>query len=237
MRSIGSIIAENRKKNKLTQPMLAKKLADCGINISHKTICAWEKDLSEPPISTFLTICRMLDVPDIYEACFGENPFDPASKLNKQGRDKMAEYAELLIASGKYEKAAPEEPAKVIPFVHRRLKLFDIRVSAGTGNFLDSDSFRWKEVGENVPKEADFGVTISGNSMEPQYRNKQIVWVQQTERLESGDIGIFYLNGNAYCKKLQDDENGLFLISLNPEYAPMKISGTDDFRIFGRVLN
>ncbi len=237
MRSIGSIIAENRKKNKLTQPMLAKKLADCGIIISHKTICAWEKDLSEPPISTFLTICRMLDVPDIYEACFGENPFDPASKLNKQGRDKIAEYAELLIASGKYEKAAPEEPAKVIPFVHRRLKLFDIRVSAGTGNFLDSDSFRWKEVGGNVPKEADFGVTISGNSMEPQYRNKQIVWVQQTERLESGDIGIFYLNGNAYCKKLQDDENGLFLISLNPEYAPMKITRTDDFRIFGRVLN
>lgn len=237
MRSIGSIIAENRKKNKLTQPMLAKKLADCGINISHKTICAWEKDLSEPPISTFLTICRMLDVPDIYEACFGENPFDPASKLNKQGRDKIAEYAELLIASGKYEKAAPEEPAKVIPFVHRRLKLFDIRVSAGTGNFLDSDSFRWKEVGENVPKEADFGVTISGNSMEPQYRNKQIVWVQQTERLESGDIGIFYLNGNAYCKKLQDDENGLYLVSLNEKYAPIQVSMQDDYRIFGRVLN
>ena len=64
--------------------------------------------------------------------------------------------------------------------------------------------------------------------MEPQYRNKQIVWVQQTDHLESGDIGIFYLNGNAYCKKLQDDENGLFLISLNPEYAPMKITETDE---------
>ncbi|MCR5128549.1 MAG: LexA family transcriptional regulator [Lachnospiraceae bacterium] len=236
MGSIGSIIAENRKKNKLTQPMLAKKLEDYGIHISHKTICAWEKDLAEPPIGTFLTICKMFNVPDIYEAYFGENPFDPASKLNRQGREKMAEYAELLIASGKFDKKEPE-PLNVIPFVHRRLKLFDIRVSAGTGNFLDSDSFRWKEVGENVPKEADFGVTISGDSMEPQYRNKQIVWVQQTERLENGDIGIFYLNGNAYCKKLQDDENGLYLISLNEKYAPMKVAGTDDFRIFGRILN
>ena len=68
---------------------------------------------------------------------------------------------------------------QIIPFVRRRLKLFDIKVSAGTGNFLDSASYTWKEVGEEVPKEADFGVQITGDSMEPQYKDKQIIWIHQ----------------------------------------------------------
>ncbi len=230
----GQIIANNRNKMKLTQPMLAEKLAERGIKVSYKTISGWEKGQAEPGIGTFLEICRILEVPDIYEAFFGTNPFDPASKLNDKGREKMNEYAELLIASHKFDKNAP---AEVIPIVRRRLKLFDIKVSAGTGNFLDSDSYSWKEVGDEVPKEADFGVTISGDSMEPRYRNKQTVWIQQLTELKSGEIGIFYLEGNAYCKKLKHDEDGLFLISLNEKYAPIKVKESDDFKTFGRVLN
>ena len=83
----------------------------------------------------------------------------------------------------------------------------------------------------------DFGVRISGNSMEPQYLDKQIIWIQQTENLTDGEIGIFLLNGNAYCKKYQNNSKGTALISLNPAYAPMPIRETDDFICFGRVLN
>jgi len=42
------------------------------------------------------------------------------------------------------------------------------------------------EVGNEVAPEADFGIRIHGDSMEPRYINGQIVWVQQTEELESG---------------------------------------------------
>ena len=80
-------------------------------------------------------------------------------------------------------------------------------------------------------------MTISGDSMEPRYRNKQTVWVQQLTELKSGEIGIFYLEGNTYCKKLKNDEDGLFLISLNEKYAPIKVKESDDFKTFGRVLN
>ena len=121
--------------------------------------------------------------------------------------------------------------------VARRLKIFDTRVSAGTGNFLAGDSYTWKEVGEEVPRNADYGVQITGNSMEPRYKDKQIVWVHQQSTLSNGEIGIFYLNGEAFCKKLQDEGDGPVLISLNEEYSPKFVKETDEFMIFGKVLS
>ena len=54
-------------------------------------------------------------------------------------------------------------------------------VSAGTGKFLDNDSYEEVEVGPEVPETADFGVRISGDSMMPRYLDKQIVWIQKTD--------------------------------------------------------
>ena len=109
--------------------------------------------------------------------------------------------------------------------------------SAGTGEFLDDENFEIIEVGEEVPEAADFGLALNGDSMEPRYHDKQAVWVQKTDTLDSGEIGIFYLDGMTYCKQLKKDSDGLFLISLNSKYEPIKISEENDFRVFGRVLN
>ena len=51
MNSIGEIIATNRKKKKLTQPQLAEKLAEHGIQVSYKTISGWENSPSSSPAS------------------------------------------------------------------------------------------------------------------------------------------------------------------------------------------
>ena len=52
----------------------------------------------------------------------------------------------------------------------------------------------------------------------------------------NGEIGIFALNGEAYIKKLQNDKDGIFLISLNEKYAPIKVGENDRLDIFGKVL-
>ena len=51
MYSVGQIISTYRKKEKLTQPQLAKKLADDKIHLSYKTISTWEKNISEPKLT------------------------------------------------------------------------------------------------------------------------------------------------------------------------------------------
>ena len=118
-----------------------------------------------------------------------------------------------------YEK----QTAKIIPF--RSIDIFENAVSAGTGNFL-----------VDGPKETTFGVRISGDSMEPEFHDGQIAWVLQQESVANGEIGIFALNGEAYIKKLQNDKDGIFLISLNEKYAPIKVSENDRLDIFGKVL-
>lgn len=72
--------------------------------------------------------------------------------------------------------------------------------------------------------------------MEPRFHDKQTIWVERTEELSNGEIGIFCLNGEAYIKKLQDDKEGVFLISLNEAYHPIPIHADDSFKILGRVL-
>lgn len=231
MRSIGEIIATYRKKMGISQVELSNMLRTHGYNLSNKAVSTWEKDVAEPSSSVLLLLCKLLNITDIYGEHYGNNPDNPMSALNDEGKAKAIEYIELLRDSGKYTPAQ----AIIIPF-RRSIKLFDIPASAGTGSFLDGENYTVLEVGEEVPSDADFGIRISGDSMEPQFINGQIVWVHQQETLATGDIGIFYLDGNAYCKKLKDDEDGLFLISLNNKYAPIRVTENNSFKVFGKVV-
>lgn len=49
-----------------------------------------------------------------------------------------------------------------------------------------------------MPESANFGVKISGDSMEPEFEDGQIAWVLKQDMVENGEIGIFSLNGEAY---------------------------------------
>ena len=232
MQSVGQIIAAYRKKKGYSQPELAARLKDEGIDISYKSISSWEKQGSEPNITTFLTLCRILGIADVYEEYYGINPLNPLSKLNDEGKEKVIEYSDLLYESGKYGKCA----ADIIAYPTRHIRLYTTMVSAGTGNFLDGEEYDVIEVGKEVPDTADFGVRITGDSMEPRFTNHQTVWVHKQNYLQTGEIGIFYLNNMSYCKKLQNDKKGQFLVSLNKKYAPLPIVKEDSFKIFGRVV-
>ena len=229
MKKIGEIISTYRKKNHLSQTELSSILLKNGFQIGNKAISNWEKDKAEPNASTLLFLCKLLGITDIYGEYYGVRPNNPFSQLNTEGMNKALDYIQLLIDSGKYQTAT------IIPF-RRTIRLFDIPASAGVGNFLAEDNFSEIEVGEEVPEAADFGIRISGDSMEPRFVNGQIVWVQKQDILSNGEIGIFFLDGNAYCKKLQDDENGLYLVSLNSTYEPIPITENQTFRIFGKVV-
>lgn len=229
MKKIGEIISTYRKKNHLSQTELSSILLKNGFQIGNKAISNWEKDKTEPSASTLLFLCKYFGITDIYGEYYGSNPDDPLSELNTSGKEKALEYIQLLIDSGKYTNAT------IFPF-RRKIRLFDIPASAGTGNFLDGDNFTEIEVGEEVPDCADFGIRISGDSMKPRFVNGQIVWVQKQDTLNNGEIGIFFLDGNAYCKKLQDDEKGLYLISLNSTYEPITITENQTFKILGKVV-
>ena len=231
MRTLGNIIAEYRKKQGLSQSELAEAISSRGYSITNKAISKWEKDVAAPGIPLFITLCQILEIEDIYETFIGYNPYNALSSLNTEGREKALEYIQLLSESERYQKRICD----VIPF-KRSIPLYDLPASAGVGEFLDGEHYDMIEIGQEVPADADFGIRISGDSMEPRFVNGQIVWVHQQEFIQNGEIGIFYLDGHAFCKKLQDDQNGLYLISLNKKYAPIPVKSYNTLKIFGKVV-
>ena len=239
MENIGAIITAYRKKAHISQTELVERLQAEGIEVSQKSVSAWETGRNEVSARIFLHICRILEIPDCLEEYFGSNPKDPLSMLNDEGKKKVLSYIDLLIHPVSYVKetnvipylAAPAETPSMT-----RIRLYDARVSAGHGDFLDSDYYTTIEVPTRDAQDADFAVTVSGDSMEPAFHDHDMVYVHQQETLDDGEIGIFSLNDNAYIKKLKNDNDGTFLISLNQKYAPIPVHlDRDEFRIFGKV--
>lgn len=232
MDSIGQIIAKKRKKCGLSQDDLAKALHDNGHNLTRKAISKWEQNATEPGLAVFMSLCRILGIHDIYETFLGSNPFNPMSTLNDEGKAKVLDYISLIHDTGKYEKNV----CKIIPF-RRDFTIYENAVSAGTGNFLEDGPSKIISIDTSlVPENASFGVKISGNSMEPKFSDGQVAIVMKQETVENGEIGIFSLNGDAYIKKLKEDGNGIFLISLNNKYKPIPVGKNDRLDVFGKVI-
>lgn len=228
----GEIISLTREEKNISQKELAKLLAIEHVHVTNQAISKWENGSTLPNAIQFLALCKILEITDIYGTFISKQRNTPFDRLNKDGQQKALEYIDLLIRSGLY--TIQEPLTEIIPI--RTLPLYHISVSAGTGQFLDSDHYDMIEVDENVPIHANFGVRISGDSMEPQFSDGQIVWVHQQQTIDDGEIGIFIYNGDAYCKKYKTDCNGVYLISLNQEYAPIQIAENDELRVFGKVV-
>jgi len=113
------------------------------------------------------------------------------------------------------------------------LLLYDLPVSAGVGVALDAETADTISVpSTSTTREADYALRISGNSMAPRYRDGDILLVQETDTLEFGELGIFFLDGCGYFKVYAGDR----LRSLNESYGDILLKDFQDARIAGRVI-
>lgn len=82
-----------------------------------------------------------------------------------------------------------------------------------------------------------FGLKIKGDSMTPRICDKDVVIVHQQPDAESGDIVVATINGDdAVCKRLIKYQNAIVLRSTNPAYEDIDVTGREDFRIIGKVV-
>lgn len=118
--------------------------------------------------------------------------------------------------------------------VNTNIKVYDIAAGAGISTpFTDDDKYSIKEFPQtDVPSNADCGIYINGDSMEPKYPNGCLVWVKETQEILCDDIIIAILNGEPFCKIYQED--GLY--SFNEKYKPIKVTENDNFSVFGKVI-
>ena len=156
-------------------------------------------------------------------------------QLEPPGQRKVITYAEKLRDEQEKRRKAKinEVSEKVVQFYG--YDYYDHAASAGTGQYLND--VRVERIELPVDIDADFVIPIKGDSMEPDYHDGDLVFIQASVDLNDGVIGVFNYNGEAYIKQLVIDEDQAYLHSLNPEYKDMPITPETDFRIIGEVVD
>lgn len=153
-----------------------------------------------------------------------ENEYSIAEQLEKQ-KDRIKEL-ETSQATVIDIHPRLENNTRFIEYHHS--------ASAGTGVFIlgneGVDQLPIPDTQEN--RKVDYAIKVSGNSMEPDYNDGDIVLVSQKVELNHGDVGIFIINNNAYIKEYGETE----LISRNPEADNITISEYDNIVCMGKVV-
>ena len=218
--SIGSVLSARRKALGLSQNALVARLEQEDIHVTKQAVSKWETDRVTPNAEQFLALCKILRIQDVLGE-FLNQPGDVFSGLNRLGK------------SAQFRQPLREESPRPL----RMLPLYELAVSAGTGQFLDGENYEMVECGVEVPEGSNFGVRVAGDSMEPRFHNGQTIWVRQQRTLMSGEIGIFLYDGEAYLKELVLADGAARLHSLNPKYRDIVISSTLPLRVLGKVLS
>lgn len=104
-------------------------------------------------------------------------------------------------------------------------------VSAGNGEYLFDDiPADMMEVPlDDISKQADFIIGVTGDSMEPTFKDGDLVYVEKRQIVEIGDIGIFIVGNDCLIKEAGEEG----LISHNKKYHI--IPGTEDIICVGKV--
>lgn len=234
---IGSKIKEFRLKRNLTQKELAKL-----VNVGDTTIANYEKGFRSPKKDTMFDLANAFNVsiddlfPPIQKNSSSNTPQIQTiyDQLAPPRQNKVLTYAERQLYEQKNEdKTKVNEVSEAIQLYS--YDYYDHPASAGTGQYLND--VRVERIELPVDIDADFVIPIKGDSMEPDYHDGDLVFIQTSVDLNDGVIGVFNYNGDAYIKQLVIDEDQAYLHSLNSAYKDMPITPDTDFRIIGEVVD
>lgn len=241
---IGNQIKVFRKSTGLTQDELAQKL-----NTTKQTISRYEKGDRKANQDMLFSLCDIFGVSiDDFFPSTNENSTTPTASsdlLTQQINDKLVQLTpdnkkivlrtseELLKKQKNEEETKINEVSEVIQLYN--YDYYDHPASAGTGQYLND--VRVEQIELPVDVDADFVIPIKGDSMEPDYHDGDLVFIQTSVDLNDGVIGVFNYDGDAYIKQLVIDKEQAYLHSLNPAYKDMPITPETDFRIIGEVVD
>ena len=210
-----------RKELKFTQKDIADQLG-----ISYQAYSAWERGVKEPSKEKVNRLEQLLKVPKGY---FTEIEIVRLyNTLSNKGKNQVVGYARDLVQK--------EKTQKVIS-ISENLYEYHVyeKMSAGIGaSVYDDRDYDTVYFDEELAH--DFASWVSGDSMEPKYRNGSVALIRETGFDYDGAVYAVVCNNQTYIKRVYREENGLRLVSINPKYEDMFISYDDDPRVVGIIV-
>ena len=157
--------------------------------------------------------------------------------LDEHGREIV-----MLLLDAEYRRctgtATPAaEASRKVEYIRHYL----VPAAAGYASPIEGEDFEEIERPPGAPDGADFCITIRGDSMEPFIPDGSLAYVQRGAQLQEFDAGVFFVDGDVYCKQWCVDYAGtLHLLSANPKRQDANISIPRDAGrscvCFGKVL-
>ena len=230
----GSKIKAYRQRAGLTAEQLAKEL-----EISKSSVRNWECGLTRPDLEFLFRMFSILDVePNEFFGIKGVGTL-----LTVREQSLLQHYRELDRRSqGDLESFAKTLTSRA--YLRKLNRSFHNMASApdyGRMAAAGTIGVDWPVQAEEDPvilfdsplvRRADEAITVSGDSMEPQFHHGDTVLVEYCSEIRNGDIGIFFVPGIGGVIKQKAYDR---LHSINPDYDDI-FPYEDSARLIGRVL-
>ena len=210
-----------RKELKMTQKDIADQLG-----ISYQAYSAWERGVKEPSKEKVNRLEQLLKVPKGY---FTEIEIVRLyNTLSNSGKNQVIEYARDLMQ---------KEKAQQVISVSKNLYKYHVyeKMSAGIGSSVYNDQ-NYDTVYFDEELAHDFASWVSGDSMEPIYKQGSVALIRETGFDYDGAVYAIVCNEQTYIKKVYREKEGLRLVSINKSYKDKFISYNENPRIIGKIV-
>lgn len=210
-----------RKELKMTQKEIADQLG-----ISYQAYSAWERGVKEPSEEKVRQLEKILTVSEGY---FTEIELVRLyNTLSNKGKELAVTYTRYLVQK--------EQSEKVVSMTEPRFEYHVYeKMSAGIGASVYDDR-NYDTVYFNEELAHDFASWVSGDSMEPKYQNGSVALIRETGFDYDGAVYAVVCNSQTYIKRVYREEEGLRLVSINPNYKDIFIPYDEDPRVVGIIV-
>lgn len=233
---------ESLKSFRIKQDMTQQQLA-ARIGVRPESIGNWERGTRQPSFEYLVKLAVALDTSvdtllgHIQNGCAAKAVDVKAEELIRKFKqlDPHGKQVVEMVCNMELERVRPKITANATAVPHERherqrvsarkparrkryLPYYSSAAAAGVAAPLEGSDFEMLLVDDTVPEDADYAVRISGDSMEPYIEDGDMVYVKEVFELSEGDVGIFCVDGEMYCKQYYvDSKRNLHLLSANPD--------------------
>ena len=210
-----------RKELKMTQKDISDQLG-----ISYQAYSAWERGIKQPSREKVNLLEQILNVSKGY---FTEvEILRLYNTLSDEGKNSALSYVRSLVR---------KEQCKKVVSISEKLYEYHVyeKMSAGIGSSVYNDQ-DYDTVYFDEELAHDFASWISGDSMEPKYKNGSVALIRESGFDYDGAVYAVVWNSQTFIKKVYREKNGLRLVSINKDYKDIQIPYNENPHIVGKIV-
>ncbi|EGQ2770308.1 helix-turn-helix domain-containing protein [Staphylococcus pseudintermedius] len=116
------------------------------------------------------------------------------------------------------------------------------KISAGLPIYTEENIIEYTYIPSQMTKGGKelFGLKVSGDSMDKEFRDGDVVIVEKDAIVENGQIGVVNVNGyNATVKRVRYNDDKIVLLpeSNNNDHLPQVYTNDNEIKIVGKVVS